>query len=684
MKLIVSVFSFKTPLLKSILMMKMVIFLMIASCIQVRAAGQNVTLSKTNAPLKEIFKSIENQSGYLFMYETGLIKTTKASVQVQNAEIDRVMNECLKGTLLGYTIVGKSILIKRIPNKKLAPKLSEQLADGVLNRIITGQLKDENGNPLEGASVFVQSNEKTGTTTNKDGRYSINISSNTRVLVFSMVGFSVVEREIGRDTVINIILKVKAGGMDEVVVAAGYFDRTKSSVTGSQIRVTGDELRKVGSLNFMQAVNAFDPSIRMSPNVESGSDPNKVPEITIRGENGFDLRSSADDSRSNPNAPLYLLDGIEVSPTRIYDLDMNRIESFTILKDASATSLYGSRGANGVILITTIPPKQGAIKVSVNTNTTVSIPDLRDYNLMNAKEKFEYETLAGLYTSRTSNREEQILLDIKYNERLSEVTRGVNTYWLSKPLQTSVNQRYNTFFEGGDKSFRYGVNLNYDSDKGVLKGSGRERYGINVSFNYNAGRNFLIRNDVTVNNVEGSNSPYGSFSTYALQNPIERIYDKTSGEMVRTFVFNNGVNPLVNANLPNTDINKYTEFQDNFNMDWRINSNFRVTGRASLIKKISKTEKYLSPLSSVFDKETDASKKGSYTNSDIDQLNFDGNITASYNNTFANKITTNIGIGSNVTTTSAMGEGYTATGFLSDNMRFVQYAQQFKENSKPS
>ncbi len=686
MKLIVSVFTLKTPLLKSILMIKMVLFLLIASCIQVQAAGQTVSLSKKDAPLNEIFRSIEKQSGYLFIYEAGLIKSDmKATINIQNAEIDRVMNECLKGTYLDYSIVGNNILLKKSVSKSNLPQAPAKVEQEVLlNKTITGNVKDESGNPLEGVSVFVKSNEKIGTTTNKEGKYNIYVRSDAKVLVFSMVGFSVIEREIRKDTVLNVVLKLEAGGMDEVVITAGYFDRTRASVTGSQVRVTGDELRKVGSLNFMQAVNAFDPSIRMNPNIEFGSDPNKVPDITIRGENGFDLRSSADDSRSNPNAPLYLLDGIEVSPTRIYDLDMNRIESFVILKDASATSLYGSRGANGVILITTIPPKQGAIKVSVNANTTISIPDLRDYNLMDAKEKLDYERLAGLYTSRTSNREEQILLDIKYNDRLSEVMRGVNTYWLSKPLQTSINQRYNTFLEGGDKSFRYGINLNYDSDKGVLMGSGRERYGINVSFNYNVGKNFLIRNDVTVNNVEGSNSPYGSFSTYAQQNPIERIYDKTTGEMIRTFPFNSAVNPLVNANLPNSDINKYTEFQDNFNMDWRISGNFRVTGRASLTKKISKSEKYLSPLSSVFDREIDANKRGSYTNSDLNSMNFDGNVTASYNNVFAEKITTNIGIGTNVATTSSIGEGYTATGFLSDNMRFVQFAQQFKENSKPS
>ena len=673
---------------QTFLAMKLTAVLVLAACLQLSAAGysQRISISGHNWSLEKVFNEIQKQSGYLFFYsDKDLKKAHSISIDARKEDMKQVLDEIFLNQPLTYNIIGKTVVVKKAVATK--PPAVEEKNTGVagvvvVQKIITGKVTDAEGTALEGVSVSVKGT-KTGTSTDAKGQYSITVPDGTHVLMFTMVGFKPMERKVGTETIMDIILEKKSSDMGEVVIS-GYFAKTKSSVTGSQVTVTGDDLRKVGSVNFMQALNAFDPSVRMAPNTEFGSDPNRVPEITIRGENGFDLRSSADDARSNPNAPLYLLDGIEVSATRVYDLDMNRIESFVILKDASATSLYGSRGANGVILITTVPPKQGAIRVSVNANYIVSIPDLRDYNLMNATEKLEYERLAGVYTSRTNNREEQIGLDIKYNDRLGEVVRGVNTYWLSKPLRTSVNQRYNAFIEGGDRSFKYGINLNYDNDKGVMKGSGRERYGINVTFNYNIGRDFIIRNDVTVNNVEGSNSPYGSFSTYTLQNPIERIYDKSTGLMVRSFAFNNSVNPLVNAYLPNTDINKYTEIQDNFNMDWRINPNFRVTGRASLIKKITKSEAYLSPLSSVFDKETDAKKRGSYTIANRNNLDFDGNVTASYNNTFADKITTNLGIGSNITTLSAIGDGYTATGFLSDNMNFIQYAQQFKENSKPT
>ena len=669
---------------KPMLKVKLSMLLLLVSILQVKAItlGQTLTFDGSRENYSELFRSIRKQVGYSVLLKSTNFNLDKpVNHQFKSNSIQEVLCFLEEREGLTHTYEGKTII--------LAPKARavtgaqgrnmQETHVAVQQNKIQGKVTDEQGNPLVGVTISVT--KELTTMTDTKGEFSLPVRADGRTATFSFVGYANLVQTLSlKNGRYDIKLKSTHQEIGDVVVT-GYFNRSKQSLTGSQIVVQGDDLRKVGSLNLMQALNAFDPSIRMTPNLDFGSDPNRVPDITIRGENGFDLRSSADDSKSNPNAPLYLLDGIEVTATRIYDLDMNRIESFVILRDASATSLYGSRGANGVILITTIPPKAGDVRVSFNSTANVSIPDLRDYNLMNAREKLEYERLGGLYSG--FGREEQIKLDILYNERLAEIARGVDTYWLSKPLTTSVNQRYNAFVEGGDRSFRYGVNLNYDKDKGVMKESGRDRYGINVSFNYYPNQNFLIRNDVTVNNVKGYNSPYGSFANFAQQNPIERIYDGQTGDLIRLYEFNKAMNPMVDAFLPNLDYNRYTEIQDNFNLDWRINPSFRVTGRASLSKKLSKAEKYMSPFSSAFDKETKTEKKGSYEIYDQDDLNFDGTVTASYNKVFLDKISTNIGIGANAVTTSGIGGGYVATGFLSDNMNFIQYAQQFKENSSP-
>ncbi len=483
----------------------------------------------------------------------------------------------------------------------------------------------------------------------------------------------------------KIILEEDSKSLEDVVVT-GYFQRKKISQTGAEVVVGGEEIAKVGSLNLLQAISAFDPTVRTIENTEFGSDPNRMPEITVRGEKGFDLRENADDSRTNPNAPLYIMDGIEVTATTVYDMDMNRISSFSILKDAAATSLYGSRGANGVILITTKRPDPGKIRVTVNANYNISVPDLRSYNLMDAREKLEYERLAGLYTNKYGNREEQTLLDIKYNKILSEIERGVNTYWLSQPLTTSLNQRYSAFLEGGDDHFRYGLNLKYDNDKGVMKESGRLKYGISAYFSYEIAKKLVARNDITIDDVKATDSPYGSFSDYTSLNPYERIYDAETGEMRRQFTSNGRTirNVLANSLLPNKSFNKYTQIRDNFQVQWWATSHLMFKGNIAITKQLNRSENYLSPESVNFEGVTDAARKGSYTVSNGTDIDVEGNLTANYNTNLFDKLAVSVGVGSELITTRSESDGYTATGFLNDKLIYPSYALQFKQGSTPS
>lgn len=378
------------------------------------------------------------------------------------------------------------------------------------------------------------------------------------------------------------------------------------------------------------------------------------------------------------------MDGIEVSASTVFDMDMNRVASFSILKDASATSLYGSRGANGVILITTVRPQAGEIQVTLNANFNVSVPDLRSYNLMNAAEKLEYERLAGVYKGK--GYDEQTRMDIMYNDILMEVERGVNTYWLSQPLHTSVNQRYSAFLEGGDEHFRYGINLKYDNDKGVMKKSGREKYGINVYFSYDIAQKLIARNDVIIDDVKATNSPYGAFSRYAEMNPYERIYNPETGEMNREFDSNGTPirNVLVNAMLPNTSYEKYTQIRDNFQLQWWATSHLMLRGNVAITKQLDRNEAYLSPESVEFEGKTDAADKGSYTISNGTDIDVEGNLTANYNNSFFDKLYLSVGIGTELLTSKSSSDGYVATGFLNDKLIYPSYALQFQKNSHPN
>ena len=652
------------------------IFVFVAS-LHVSAAlhSQNkmVTLHLKGVSLEEVIQSLKLQTDYGFFYNIDskdIKKMTNISVDVKNMALEDVLLQILKGTNLTYSIVNDVVIL----NTRNSIVVNDSVRK---NHVLVGRVMDMNKEPLPGVTVRLE-NTSMGTATNFEGVFSFRLPVEKGKLILSFVGFKTkgVEFKLPSDT-LKIVMEEEVENVEEVVVT-GYFNKAKESFTGSEVTIETEELKKVGALSITQALSAFDPSIRLAESLTNGSNPNVLPDITIRGENGFDLRANADDATTNPNAPLYILDGVEVSAERVYDMDVNRVESITILKDASATALYGSRASNGVIVITTIRPKSGQIRVSLNANYNISVPDLRDYNLMNAEEKLEYERLAGLY--QDTDYLEQCKLDELYNSRLEEVRKGVNTYWLSQPLTTSLNQRYSINFEGGDEYFRYGIDLRYDTDKGVMKQSGRDRLGINLTFNYNIGTNFFIRNDLAVDNVKAKNSPYNEFYLYANQNPYDRIYDE-NGKFVEK-LSSGDWNPLYNAHLAKKNTSTYTSIQDNFNIDWRIIPALRLQGRISYTRQFDKRDLFKSPESLDYSTETDPKKKGTYFRSNSQSDKFDGNLTLQYNKVLGVH-SLNVGVGSNLTESTEEGDSYTGVGFVNPNMIFIGAATSFKENSSP-
>ncbi|EJW94691.1 protein containing TonB-dependent receptor, plug domain protein, partial [gut metagenome] len=216
-----------------------------------------------------------------------------------------------------------------------------------------------------------------------------------------------------------------------------------------------DELLQVNKTNVIQALQAFDPSFRIGENLAMGSDPNALPEVSIRGNSGLgageldiDVTNKAS-LKNNPNLPTFIMDGFEISVTKLYDMDPSRIESITILKDAAATAMYGSRAANGVVVITTVTPKPGKLNVSYSFIGEVEMPDLTDYDLLNAREKLELEQKAGCFDPNSGHSINGLMLFKEYNAKLYNIQRGIDTYWLSQPLRTAFNQTHSLYVDGG-------------------------------------------------------------------------------------------------------------------------------------------------------------------------------------------------------------------------------------------
>lgn len=362
---------------------------------------QSVTISMKNAYLKDILWEIQRQTTFVFMYhEEDLDKVGKVNIEAKSLTVEKILRDCLKGTSLTYVFLDEVIVLKSLDDEK-----KKEIR-------IAGKVMDEEKSPLPGVTIMVKGTNL-GTATNPEGRYSLTLPEMKDVtLVFSFVGM--LSREVkytGKDT-INVIMKEDKVKMEEVVVT-GYGNVRKESFTGNATTVTREQLMKTNNKNVIAALQIFDPSFRIKENNIWGSDPNALPGFNIRGESSIEInkgiqaeinkRTQRINLKNNPNLPIFILDGFQVDVQKIYDMDMNRIESVTILKDAAATAMYGSQAANGVVVVTTLAPKPGEMRITYNLSGRADFPDLSDYNLCNAKEMLEVERLAGLYMENESN-----------------------------------------------------------------------------------------------------------------------------------------------------------------------------------------------------------------------------------------------------------------------------------------
>lgn len=314
---------------------------------------------------------------------------------------------------------------------------------------IKGKVTDKDDVPLPGVTILLKGTTL-GITTDMNGEYSLTIpETETPVLIFSFIGMKKEEIHVAGRTVVNVVLQDKQTTVDEVVVT-GIYSRKKESFTGSSQTYKAEDLKMVGNQNLLQSLKTLDPAFNILENNQYGSDPNRLPDVEIRGKTsivGFKEQFGED-----PNQPLFILDGFETTLQTIMDLSMDRIASVTILKDAASTAIYGAKAANGVIMVETKAPAQGRVRLSYNGSFDVSFADLSAYNLMNAEEKLEFELLSGRFESNLLFGTEEKMT--RYNRLLAEVKKGVDTYWMSEPLRTAFNQRHNVYIEGGDQQMQ--------------------------------------------------------------------------------------------------------------------------------------------------------------------------------------------------------------------------------------
>lgn len=542
------------------------------------AQEQKVTLDFVDAKVSDVFDEINRQTGLGFVYNrTQLQEINPVTLQVENVTVDAALKQLLADTPFEYYFEAGSIVIR----KRMQVQKPQQLEE----RDVKGVVKDEAGNPLPGVAVLLKGTTL-GTATDVDGKYTLTLPEGNYTLVFSMLGMKVREEVVGNRTEINVVMQEDATEMDEVVVT-GMFTRKANTYTGAVRTIKGEELRTLGNGNVLNSLKNIDPSFMMVENLAAGSDPNALPEFQMRGQTGFTEVTS--EYRENPNQPLFILNGFEATLTKILDLDMNLVESVTLLKDATAKAIYGAKAANGVVVIETKRPEKGQIKVTYTGSVDIEAPDLSSYDLCNAVEKLEAERLAGYYSS------ESVVGDLQaeqvYSRMLREVLGGVDTYWLDKPLRVGVGHKHSLYLEGGDDYMLYGVNLSYNNVAGVMKGSGRKTLSGEITLSYRY-KNLLFRNQLMIDDNKSNDSPYGDFSLYAQLNPYNRLYDD-DGKMNEWWThLVTEYNYLNNGQINTRFEEKYTTLTENFYIEYQALDNLRFTARLGVTKTDTDSEDY--------------------------------------------------------------------------------------------
>lgn len=455
---------------------------------------KTVTLNLHNVSIETVLDAVKKQTGVNMLYNSQMFKgVPPVSINAKNEKWEVALKLILNPQGFDYVVKDGIVVVRKLQAEKRD------------NRI-RGTVIDSNKEPIPGASIIVKGT-RTGTSTNIEGEFTLDVKDDKVTLEISFIGMKkqTLQVDATRKKMLEITMLDDVKTLEDVVVT-GYSNVRKSSFTGSSTQITGDELRKVSQTNVLDAMQSFDPSFRLMSNTQFGSDPNALPEMYIRGRSGVGTRDldknqlSKSNLENNPNLPTFIMDGFEVSIEKVYDLDPSRIESMTILKDAAATAIYGSRAANGVVVITTVTPKPGEVRVSYNFTGTVEMPDLSDYNLANASEKLEMERLAGLFDN--SNMENQIL---DYNKRFAQTQRGVDTDWMVLPLRNAFDHKHSLFIEGGTQNLRWGVDASYNAANGVMKGSGRDRYSVGFSLDYRM-KSLQVKNTVSFTHSNLNNS----------------------------------------------------------------------------------------------------------------------------------------------------------------------------------
>ncbi len=463
--------------------MLLVVFCGLASANATKAQevlNTTVSLQIEAVEIKRVFSNIEKQAKVKFVYSPNAIRADQKVSLATTNKLSEVLKELLTPLHISYEVVGTRILLRqKLPEKSAS---LEEIVVPVPNvievqeQVIKGKVTDgDKGEGLPGVSVLLRGTQK-GTTTNPNGEFSLAVPDANAILVFSFVGYEPQEVVVGNRTQINISLKVDTKALDEVVVV-GYGTVKRSDLTGSVTQVKSKELNAFPAANVLQTLSGRAAGVQVTQNTGA---PGGGVSVRIRGTNSI----------QGSNEPLYVVDGFPTSGSNPTVLNNADIESMEILKDASATAIYGSRGANGVVLITTKRGKSGKTKVDFETSFT-SQSLIKRLDLMNAKE------YATFYNLQATNDKLNPYFTQAQVDGFGEGFDWQNLVFTKAPMKTtSLN------ISGGNDKTQFSISGSFFGQDGIIKGSDYKRYSLRTNLSHKISEKFSVTLSSTLSRLK--------------------------------------------------------------------------------------------------------------------------------------------------------------------------------------
>lgn len=547
---------------------------------------------------------------------------------------------------------------------------SAQTKQGTVNGIV---LDETERLPMPGVAVAVMKGDKVvaGVTTDIDGLFTINNVPEGTKLRFTFIGYAEQQLAPVFGQKMEVVMKESSQKMEEVVVN-GYFTRHRNTYTGAAKTISGDDLINVSPTNIFQALSTLDAGLNIQQNNAMGSNPNAIPDIVIRS-----TTSLATNNEVGLNAPLIVIDGVESTLQALYDINIQDIERVDILKDASATALYGENAANGVIIIERKRVTQAPVRVRYTFTPQMSFADLSSYDLCNAAQKLELERMAKLYDTANGS------LDQSYYDKLALVSSGRDIDWISKPVRNSFSHTHSLSVSGRGSGLDYNFTADYSDINGVMKDDGRQRYGMNAYLSYRVADKLVVTLRAEHTSLTTNNSRYGSFSDYIAANPYDSPFDERGNYATHLSYSMN--NPLYEASL--SSFSKTNERTQNVSLDIRYNfkPNLYITAQGAYSTSRGTSDDFKSPASNSFAEVSQLDQKGSYTLGNIGYDNWNAKVIGNWIHDFDKSGTMfTLNVGWEARRNKSFNSYLTGSGFLSDELSDISYATTYSTASLPN